>query len=76
MRKDKSRPCKYCTTETGRTESCHMTCEDYLAWKEKNDARKEKIRKKKIEEADYKGFKIEQIEKTRHRNNDRKTRGT
>lgn len=75
MKRDKDRPCKYCTPETGRTTTCHDRCPEYQAWKKKNDKRKAKIRKKKLEEADYKGFKYQQLEKNRNRHHDRKTRG-
>ncbi|MBR2491956.1 MAG: hypothetical protein IKB64_00620 [Paludibacteraceae bacterium] len=30
-------PCKGCTTETGRSQTCHSNCERYIKWKRKLD---------------------------------------
>lgn len=30
-------PCRYCTTETGRSDICHGICKRYKTWKKKHD---------------------------------------
>ena len=40
-------PCRYCTTETGRSPTCHSTCKDYLKWALWNGKRREKLREQK-----------------------------
>lgn len=46
-------PCRYCTSETGRTQDCHGKCERYLAFfKREQDMRK--VREAAAaEDADY-----------------------
>ena len=32
-------PCRGCTTDTGRSQTCHSICEKYREWKSKMDER-------------------------------------
>ena len=29
-------PCRYCTVDTGRSSTCHGTCEKYIKWKKRH----------------------------------------
>lgn len=42
-------PCRGCTTETGRSPTCHGTCDMYVACKEKVAAEKECLLNSKSE---------------------------
>lgn len=45
-------PCKVCTTETGRSTTCHSNCKKYIDWKQKlnelNTIKREQIDKEVI----------------------------
>jgi hypothetical protein len=52
----KSQPCKDCTSETGRSPTCHGTCKKYLKFKKEFEKYKneDKIRRKRERETyDY-----------------------
>ena len=44
-------PCRGCTVETGRSETCHSTCQKYQDWLETNRKVKAEIKSKKDKEA-------------------------
>lgn len=39
--KGKKNPCYGCTTETGRSPTCHATCKRYIEWKTPDEPVKE-----------------------------------
>lgn len=45
----KPNPCKGCTPETGRSATCHSTCDKYIKWQKKHKEELAMIRKKKEE---------------------------
>lgn len=48
-------PCRFCTTETGRSSDCHSTCEKYLNWREEHEENRQKIKEaKRMESLVYK----------------------
>lgn len=56
-------PCKGCTTETGRSETCHPTCQRYIDWCTENELRKKKLNEARTidrlnSESAQKGFSI------------------
>lgn len=36
-------PCKNCTPETGRSATCHGTCEKYLEWSRLNAKERDRV---------------------------------
>lgn len=38
-------PCKDCTIETGRSPTCHSTCEKYEKWRKMKDEENAKIKR-------------------------------
>lgn len=40
-------PCRYCTTETGRSPTCHASCEKYANFRIEKDMENEELAKQK-----------------------------
>ena len=56
-------PCKGCTPETGRSDSCHPKCQKYLNWCDEQERKKKKINAEKTvdrlnHESRQRGFSI------------------
>lgn len=50
---NRENPCRYCTTEQGRTWDCHGRCDRYTAWNNGHKADREARKEQQREEADF-----------------------
>lgn len=46
-------PCRYCTYETGRSSTCHGTCERYLKWDKEHKDEVAQAKRKKLCSTDF-----------------------